>query len=669
MAASYNVLKCHGCASTRFDFDKKRKVWICAYCGNEIQKTAAPTDEPLQHAVKQVLTDLAQGRMESAAKNVIECEKISADNVCTVIANLSIMVFRLITNSCPEGERPALFGQMKRRIAQLKEISGNTISAEEEELYNSAQMEGDNDAFAVLFLVFDMLDQKVHREMVENYLDVGKVCAKALNHQLLDYSSRNKRMDMLEAILKNTKYIDCTEGLWKALEYFEDGDKKCAILRELFASAQLHPEDRKNLTVYLQKAPDRVDTKVQVYSLAAEKGVVPSIEETMDALTMRGEVSDEQMQTVIEAFSRTRPKDAELYSLIENILEKHAGRNALTEMKVLMNSDLFIKFKDKDIYGMIRRRDWSTEERLEMLKLIEQCKMDARTNDGILAEILLHVSEVHEERMKLIREMCKYVSTVSTPVLKEYILNCTLDGENKPEVLQELLNLDLNMSFFRDLLGQYARSTADSAPVKKEVTRLLSGQGLAIDSESLLDLAIGAEPSNYADVIASMQQAVHNGTRIGNADLSTYLEKVEPAKYHPAIMGLLHTNLSVISDEALALYVLYAEEGMPAKLQNSLLLAEQNRKPFGSSICRIKIFGADVSCNLLQAYVLLASDSVGAIETIIGAMKDKGSRLNPVIQVNGTAVKFKKFIVDNRSRLSPLTNTICEAEGVFKLFF
>lgn len=667
MASKYKNLRCPGCDGT-LEYSKDKKVWICIYCGNEIRREEEYDGlYTIKNVVKQVLVDLAYGRMDSAKKNLVECEKIGSDYIGTLIAGISQKVFSLITpGACPPGETRSLFGQVKRQYERLKVIDEG-ISAEEEALYEA--FEGNGDAFGVLLLVFDTLGAKTHLDFVSEFFDASTVYSVSLNAKLLNYAFKNQKTEMMDQIFANSDNINCRDALFLLLPSYGDCKKKQRAICDLISKAHLQQDDYKKVNEYLTNTQDSIGTKIVLYTSAVQYHAAPSVQTVMKYILSDESITESQIREVLSAFAETHPKDSELYELVDEIYTKHSGCAANYEMDILMGGTLFLKPSEKTVRAMLSRNDWSVEERAAMLKKSEQCGLDARSNNGILTEILLRNQENTDVRLALIREMLQYVETISTNTLTEYILNCSLDGERKPEALGELLTLDLNMSFFRQVLNQYMQNSGDSAEVKKKISQLLSDQGLVVDSHVLVDMACQAGEDDYMEKVDFIQKALQNGTRLDYNALSIYMERVAPDQYRSELISLLHSPATRITDKALANYCLYAQEEFDIKLQNTLVFAEQNGKAFGSSSCEISHLNHTVQCNLFQAYVLLAEDSAAVIGTMVTAMKNSGAQLNPNMIVDGRAVKFKKYVSDQKDRLSPMTLTLCKENRVFSMFF
>lgn len=668
MATSYKHLRCPGCDGT-LKYIKEKKVWECIYCGNEIRREEEYDGlYTIKNVVKQVLVDLAYNRMETAAKNLVECQKISSDYVGTLIAEICLKVFTLITpGACQQSEVKGIFGQVKRLYMKLETMADDGISAEEEALYEV--FDENNDAFGVLVLVYDTLQAQVHLQFVLDLFDASYVYSKSLNANLLNYALKNGNPEMADKIFANSDNINCREAFWICLDSYEDSDQKRQRLIPIMAKAEFRQDDDKMIETYLTNTIDSVETKILIYEKSVSYNIAPPMQCVVEHILNEPDISDVQVSDVYKAFCATKPKDAELYDLITDIYIKHKGKNACKEMKELINNDIFIKMSDKIVKGMVVRKDLTLEERITLLKYAEQCKLDHRDNDAIITEILLRVDESFANRITLVKALKEYIDTISTNTLTEYIVNSTVDGDKKTEMLEELFKLNLNMSFFHDVLNNYIKHSKDSLGTQNSVTQFLSNKGIGVDSNMLLDIACEADEVNYMEKADFIQKAINNGTRINADSLSLYLERVSVEKYHSELISLLTTPGSIITDKALANYVLFSEDPMEIKLQNAIIFAEKNGKTFGESECEVKHLNSMIKCNLFQGYVLETDDSGVTVQSIVAAMKQAKAKLNATIWVNGKSQKFKKYIIDNKSQLSQMTITLCEENNVFSFFF
>lgn len=667
MATSYKHLRCPGCDGT-LKYVKEKKIWECIYCGNEIRREEEYDGlYTIKNVVKQVLVDLAYGRMNTATKNLVECQKISSDYVGTLIAEICLKVFTLITpGACQQSEIKGIFGQVKRLYMKLESLSDGGISAEEEALYEA--FDDNNDAFGVLVLVYDTLQAQVHIQFILDLFDASYVYSKSLNANLLNYALKNGKSEIADKIFANSDNINCHDAFFVCLSSYEDCEQKRQRLIPIIEKADFRQDDYKKIDTYLTTTKDGIETKIMVYEKSVSNGMAPPMQCVVEHILNEPSISDTQISSVYKAFCATKPKDAELYDLITDIYIKHRGESACREMQELVNNDIFIRMSDKLVRGMVVRKDLTVDERIKLLEYAEQCKLNPKDNDAIIAEILLRVNENFNNRIALVKKIMEYIDTISTNSLTDYIVYSTVDGDKKPEMLEELFKLNLNMSFFRDVLSNYIKHSEDSPETKSAVSQLLSNNGIGVDSNMLLDMACEANASNYMEKADFIQKSINNGTRVNAESLSQYLERVPVSNYHSELISLLTTPISRISDKALANYVLYSEDSMEIKLQNAVVFAEKNGKNFGDSECEVKHLNSTVKCNLFQGYVLVADDSSVTVQSIVGAMKQSKAKLNATIVVDGKSQKFKKYITDNKSRISQMTLTLCEENGVFSFF-
>lgn len=135
MGVSFVARKCTQCAG-RLQYIKEKKIWKCLYCGAEIERQEQYDGLfTIKNVVRQSLLDTAYRRLDSAAKNLVECEKIDSRYVGTLIAKIAYEMISVITpGTCSERDARNLFAQLKRNYELLQDIS-TSVSDEEEALY------------------------------------------------------------------------------------------------------------------------------------------------------------------------------------------------------------------------------------------------------------------------------------------------------------------------------------------------------------------------------------------------------------------------------------------------------------------------------------------------------------------------------------------------------
>ena len=185
MAVSFVARKCTQCAS-KIKYIKEKKIWQCLYCGAEIEREETYDGLfTIKNVVRQSLLDTAYRRLDSAQKNLIECEKIDSRYIGTLIAKIAYEMISVITpGACDPNNTKNIFSQLKKNYEQLREIS-TTVTDEEEALYEFLE---ESDIFATLLLVYDSLNDVSRRDFVAELIEAEDIYSKAANTNLLTYN-------------------------------------------------------------------------------------------------------------------------------------------------------------------------------------------------------------------------------------------------------------------------------------------------------------------------------------------------------------------------------------------------------------------------------------------------------------------------------------------------
>jgi len=615
--------------------------------------------------VKQVVVDAGCGRIDTAKRNILECERIDSSYIGTTIARLCVNVFMLTSPSGSDVSPKALMAQVKRDYETLKGYS-EIVSTEEQALYESFEENADV-ALAALLITFDSLGDKVHAPFLLEMLDVRGVYAPALNSSLLRYALRNSRMDMAAQIFENADNLDPNTALALLLGGYPDDDQKVGLAQKLAGVIQPTQQVRNTLENYLNDGKDSTATKQKIYTLFADAGVYCAVTVVIRNLLSGSDVSEEAAVGIIRSICKGKPNDVEINALVQTIILEHSAECALQELEVLSKSGLYILVAPALVMKFLARTELSAECRLRLLDAVKGFGVNAKAMDTIIFTYLKNVADEASERIKMVRGLIENAETLSTAGFSDYVVNCTLDGENKPEIMSELLGIELNKSFFHGLLKEYMAKSGDSPAVKEKIIAMLVDFGLQVDSDAIIDVACTATRDNYEKQAADIQKMLDNGTRLSFGALSDYLERVEAAKISPHIIQLLYRPGCKISDNAINKYVL----GYPAdssKLHMIAIFSSEIGPGFGNSRCRINHLGYTIDCSLMQAYILCCSDGETIANGVCECFRDERNALAADFAVNGQYVKFKKYVQQCKESLGELTLLLCNRYRLFSLF-
>ena len=259
MSVSFVARKCTQCAG-KLQYIKEKKIWKCLYCGAEIERQEQYDGLfEIKNVVRQTLLDTAYRRLESASRNLIECEKIDPRYVGTIVAKLAYDMIRVTTpGACEERDVKAVFTQLKKTYEQLKANGEGGITDEEEALYEFLE---ESDIYAVLILVYDSLNDEARRDYVLQMLDTQSVFSKPANNNLLSYALKRGKVELADRVIENLDNLEPRAALIDVLLKYPDGDAKGDKIAALLSTGALKYEDRRILENYLRESQDGVVTK------------------------------------------------------------------------------------------------------------------------------------------------------------------------------------------------------------------------------------------------------------------------------------------------------------------------------------------------------------------------------------------------------------------------
>lgn len=244
------------------------------------------------------------------------------------------------------------------------------------------------------------------------------------------------------------------------------------------------------------------------------------------------------------------------------------------------------------------------------------------------------------------------------------MLKVNTDGKSKPSIVEQIFALDLNMSFFNDLLVKYMNSSPDVKEVKDEMLVLLVGKGLKVDPKAFADyICYSSEPAS--DKVDFIKKMLLNGTQLRSDTVSTYLESVSDKNFDSEVFALIVSSASNISERALSNYLFLCKDRNSLKAQNFIGLVKQCHKNVADLRCDALCSGQKISGNILAIYLFATPDSFEVTKEISDYLIECKVKLNTDVQSQSSGiVKLKRFVAANKNNLSTVSEQIC---SVYKL--
>lgn len=664
MATRMVARKCPICSGA-LTYDKATKLWTCLYCGavseREFQYDGLYT---VNNAVRQALKDVAKGRLDEAVKHFNEAEMIDYDYVGTIVTGLAYeMIMAMTPGACTEREMRNHISAVKEKYERLRN-KGQTITEDEEALYELIE---DSDVYATLMLVFDSIGDDSRRDFVEKLLEPNKIYTESVNTKLLSYAIKHGNFDLVDKLLNNSNNLDTKNVFGIILKRYPDGDAKCAGVRKMTKHSNLGREDKAQLEEYIINSSDSTHTKAQILTSLMDADIRIDLSKITEYVLSKA--GPEDQISVVTAFCKKKISDEDVEALIRFGISVGSAETVNSILDCLQKGNQFIFVPTSQILETLRNDRFTTEEKIDLVKRFYDLKTSDKAEETVFAEYLCNIKAAAEERGAILGHLFTTVKSIPTKTVENYVLKCSFDYGAKPDVIEAMFDKGLNVSFFNDLLSRYMKNCPDQDAVKKLVIRTLIQKGLKVDGDSLIDYVCFAD-ANIGEKVEFLDKSISNGTQIRNDAANYYLEKVSDQQFSSELFSRLFKFAGSFSENAIIKYLLVFNDRQEIKATNFKTIADHSKTLLSGIKCSITHLGNNLSCNLLQAYILNTSDSIEVASQIADYMiNDYKIKINEEINASGTRMKLKKYIGSNRNNLGRTTDALCEKYKVFNMFF
>ena len=664
MAVSFVARKCTQCAG-KLQYIKEKKIWKCLYCGAEIEREEQYDGLfTIKNVVRQSLLDTAYRRLDSASKNVIECEKIDSRYVGTLIAKITHEMITVITpGACSDRDAKNIFAQLKKNYELLKS-QNPSITDDEEALYEFLE---EADIYATLVLVFDSLNDTSRRDYVLSLLDAKGVYSKAANSNLLSYAIKNNHLDMVDDIISNADNVDVKAALSEILTKYPDGEKKGQNINRLFDTGALKTEDKPIVEKYISSSQDSKATKASVIVSSLNNGMRIGLETIIDNVMKSAD--KDQVDAVATAICKSKLSDEDVLRLVDFGFASGSPDIAISILDCLKQSDQYLLIPAKFLISLLSMDAYSSEDKVKILNKCFEFKMDNKAFESVVTNYLCYNASSAQNRKPVLSCLFEKATSFPTNTVETYVLKSNTDGEEKPNVISAMFDKGLNVSFFNDLLSKYMNSSIDAPETKAKIVNVLSEKGLKVDPSSFIEY-ICESSDDLPEKMQFIKRMINNGSQLRGDAANTYLERTSPSSFSAELFALIFSPSSTFSAKGIEKYLLEMKDREANKASNLKTIIEHSSVSVASMKSQVTHLGNSIGCNLLQAYLLTTTDSIQLATEIVDYFVNQAKiKINAEISVSGSSMKLKKYVASNKEKLSDVTNAICEKYKVYSMLF
>jgi len=658
MAVNYVTQKCTSCAGTKLEYIKELKAWRCSYCGTLIERhEQADTMFTIKNVVRQALLDVAYTRMDSAQKNLVECEKIDSRYVGTLIASIAYEMNMIIHGNISQNEQRNMFALLKKNYMALNSM-GELPTDEEIALYEFFES---SEIIGLLILVYDSLNATKRRDFIYQYFNASEIYSLELNTDLINYSLKNQNFEVFDKIVKNVDNINTSAVLKLILEKYPDGEQKrinAVMLAEIEGS--LSEDDKKMAEDYLENSADSTETKCSIAKVLCNTPARPSIECLMkNIITKLTQESD--ISQIFDIVMERQLLDVEIYTILDFAILECSDNACRYILNKFHETEQFVEFSYKH-FNSILLRNSDAEVKKQLIESGLKFNVSEKTKETFISSYLCDTEDSSENRKILIPYLLSLVDMLSTNSVEKYLLKCELDKEMKSEVVKMIFDMKINRSFFHNTLSNYVKTSNDPFAVKKEVIYILISAGLNISTDAILALLY--QNSLTVDERIDLLRQLKNN-RISSDDITNnYLTYVNENDFEPGIFAELISGTTMITEKSFIRYVLDLKDLDAAKIGYVSKMSTMCYDNVANIRCTVNHNGRRITCNIIQGYILTAKETEEVAVSILSALRANGGDLNSEIDVSGSRMKFKKYINLQNNYLDDKTRRLCKESRI-----
>lgn len=667
MAVSFIARKC-ACGG-KLEFDPQKKIWICKYCGTVVEREATFDKvhvdgiEGISDVVRQTLMDIANNKMDSASRNLEDCERKNHMHVGTLLANISYNL-SMISYAKSQDEARGYLDKVKV-YAKRFQTEFPAIAEDEINLYE-AFGDGTADIYANLLVVFDTLNDSNRIEYILSKLHIEEIFSEHANKNFLKIALKRQNFDIAEAVVNNISHIDKQYSLREILMNYPIQDKKAGIVQKLFSAQIAEALGKGFFERYFENSTDSVDMKTTVILKLSTTNLRCNAETIVKAVYNQMD-SYEHSKEIFSALYETKYSDQETEALLVFCLMINKEYYVLKAfLDTLDEKSVFMQLGSREVISFLDSSSLGACEKRAIVKKMFKFEMDSKSKDAIYNYYLNNNADDKDTRLEILKELLVEGCPISNSTVKNYVVKTTRDKENKFDIINLIFATGINKTYLGDLLSEYLISACDEKSIKDAITELLINDGFKIDSNVLMQYI--ANGSDEIDAkIFKVKKFLQNGTQVKADCLESYILSVGKTNvFSEELFNLLAKNAFAISANAYAKFLLECAD--IDKVRHNSKILSSITSDLNASYISLSHLGNSLTCNVLQAYILNAKDSYDVVKAIVNEMLASKIKLNSEITVGNSMIKFKKYVADNKTSLSPLTLQICEENRMFSLF-
>ena len=655
MAEKFTGQRCQDCQGGLI-YNKKEKYWECPYCGKiyerELRFDKVQIDglAGINDLVRSTLSKLISLDFNGAEKDLLECEKINHASVGTLIANVSVTLFKSFYTKDRQQELSKANIYLQKLDRDFPEVD-----EPEEILYDFIDS---SDIYALLYVVYSMTNQKKRKEMIFDLLDCEEVYNMNVIKYLLSTLLKEQQIKSADVLVDKFKSANCKTGISIILNNYPSQPNKAAHIEKMLTNTDPEIDLSRIFDIYFSSNDDESDVKVDIFLSAVSHNVNFNTTVVIQSVLQNCN-SVKNATRIFNLMGAKRLNEDTSKAILDWCISK-CSDSSISEIgfKKLYESNSVFEITDQEAIRLFQTEQSEQIKSKKIIQMLDIFKISNKNMDKLVAYHLIENFGTYEYRKNLFDIFASKVVSIPINVVENYVLNVSVDGENKAFVLKDALSKSRNIFLGAGLVSQYLKKEVDSPETREKVLEVFLGFKLVPDAEAVNFYLLNQNElhsDNILDLILDQNWKAKSDT------LDRYLTEIKDYKSYKTKIAQIATRFGyVISAQSFAKYLLNIEEAEFQKIgliEKHYQICANNVK---TMTLNTVVNGIEIRGNIAQIYLLAGRDELVVMQKIINFFQKNKIKLDAPVEItsNRKKVKLRKFIESNASYLDNKVETL-----------
>ena len=649
MAVNFNGQRCLDCQGSLV-YNKTEKYWECPYCGKvyerELRFDKVQIDglAGINDLVRSALSKLIALDFDGAEKELMECERINHTSIGTLIASISVALFKSFFTKDRQQELSRANGLLQKLSRDFPDIDDS-----EEILYEFIKSA---DIYALLYIVFSMTDQTERRDMISRLLYFDEIYNPNVVKILLGIVLKEGNAEAADIIVDKMPKAGCRGALATLLTSYPENERKADNVCKLLSRIDTDTDLSKTFDDYFSSTNDSNDVVVDIFVNAVAHGAEFDTTALIGSVLQRC-VNAEKANELFDAIGSNR-LNGDTATAILVWLVCYCDNYIVSEIgfQRLFRSNSVFEITDKEVMWLFNTDQSEALKCCKLNQLLTTFKISNKSMDKLVAFHLISNPGSYDYRKAIFDTMTESVVSIPLTVVEDYALKTSHDGENKHIFLYEAITKSRNVSLGTGIFSQYMKSTVDSPQTRDAVIYSLLSLKLVPDPEAVSHYLLNPDELHSPEVLDLM---INLSCKTSSGTLDRYLYEVAGGTpYDPRIAKIATLFGFTLSVQSFTTYLFDVSEPDSLKIPAVQKYYQACSSGVKELSLNATVGDTEITGNIAQIYLLKGNDEPFVMQEILKIFTRDKIKLDTHVVIPATRkkIKLRKFIDSNASHLN-----------------